>query len=233
MDRLHVLTYFNVRGRGELIRLLFHAAGIPFTDNRLRLADFKVEQANGMFPSGQVPVLDVDGKAHFSQSYAIAMYAASIAGLLPVADLDRLRCDMILLNTEDVRAKFVAIRYSGLTGDARLARYYDYYNSTLPPLLSRFEKELGDHEYFIGGSLSLADVAVFNMIGYLTFPACEVQAASDEARALQANCLCSFAGLIGLVARVAAVPGIAKWLRERPQEEHDNVGTLAAIHSHI
>lgn len=29
------LIYFDVRGRGEIPRLLFHAAGVPFTDKRI------------------------------------------------------------------------------------------------------------------------------------------------------------------------------------------------------
>jgi glutathione S-transferase len=232
MDRDHVLTYFNVRGRGELIRLLFHAGNVPFVDNRLRLAVFKAEQASGRFPFGQIPVLDINGTSRFSQSHAIAMYVAGVAGLLPTG-LQRLRCDMLLLSTEDVRGKFVGIRYSGAAGTERVSRYHDFYTLTLPPLLSNFEKELGEQDYFVGGSLSLADVAVFNMLDYLTFPACEVQAASEEARVLQAKCLGSFPGLTRLKLRVGAVPGVAKWLQERPQEAHDNVGTLAAIHSRM
>ena len=31
----YTLNYFGVSGRGELIRLLFAAAGIPFTDKRI------------------------------------------------------------------------------------------------------------------------------------------------------------------------------------------------------
>ena len=232
----HTLTYFNVRGRGELPRLLFHAGGIPFVDNRIRLATMKKEQAAGAYPFGQVPILDVEGtSARFCQSHAIAQYVASLAGLMPADNVERLRCSMLLLCTEDVRAKLVAIRYSGRTGDDRVAMYREFYTNVLPGLLANFERELNGNggNFLVGSSLSLADMAVFNMIDYLTFPACEVQAASSEARELQSKMLDPFPGLAKLREGVAAVPGVAKWLASRPQEEHDNVGALAALHSHM
>ena len=33
--------YFNVRGRGELARLVFAAAGVEFNDNRVANADWE------------------------------------------------------------------------------------------------------------------------------------------------------------------------------------------------
>lgn len=33
--RKYVLNYFDAKGKGETIRLMFHAAGVEFTDNRI------------------------------------------------------------------------------------------------------------------------------------------------------------------------------------------------------
>ena len=64
--------YFNVRGRGELIRLLFAAAGQEFEDHRFEREDWPKFKPNA--PFGQVPFLEVnDGANSFSLSQSIAI----------------------------------------------------------------------------------------------------------------------------------------------------------------
>ena len=40
----YTLHYFDVRGRAELSRLIFHAAGIPFTDKRYISQDWQAQK---------------------------------------------------------------------------------------------------------------------------------------------------------------------------------------------
>jgi glutathione S-transferase len=51
------LTYFNLRGRGEPIRLLLHAAGQEFED--VRVEGEKWPELKPKSPLGQMPFLDV------------------------------------------------------------------------------------------------------------------------------------------------------------------------------
>ena len=44
------LTYFNLRARGELTRLIFAAAGIEYTDNRLEFDQWPAHKA-GIYKS--------------------------------------------------------------------------------------------------------------------------------------------------------------------------------------
>ena len=36
----YVLNYFNLQGRGEIARLLFHCKGVEFTDNKISFQDW-------------------------------------------------------------------------------------------------------------------------------------------------------------------------------------------------
>lgn len=43
------LSYFNVRGRGELARLILHAAGVQFEDHRFEGADWPAIKPSKIF----------------------------------------------------------------------------------------------------------------------------------------------------------------------------------------
>jgi len=42
----YVLTYFDIRGRGEVTRLLFKVAGVEFEDKRLTFEEWGKEKEN-------------------------------------------------------------------------------------------------------------------------------------------------------------------------------------------
>jgi hypothetical protein len=52
----YTLTYFDVAGRAEMIRIALHHAGVEFVDNRLSFAEFGAAKAAGKYPLG-VPIL--------------------------------------------------------------------------------------------------------------------------------------------------------------------------------
>ena len=67
----YILTYFNARGRAELSRLIFAAANVEYTDNRID--DWPAGREES--PLGQLPYLTVDG-VKIPQSISIARYLA-------------------------------------------------------------------------------------------------------------------------------------------------------------
>merc|ERR1712012_1535487 len=62
------LTYFDLEGRGELIRLLLHAGNIDFEDFRFGFSEWAKHKPNT--PFGSVPVLHWDGE-EMAQTMAI------------------------------------------------------------------------------------------------------------------------------------------------------------------
>lgn len=83
-----VLRYFNVRGRGEAIRLAFADNGIAFEDASFSGDDWGKDKedglkakwtASGLIAFGQVPLLEIDG-LKLVQSQAILRYLGRKVG---------------------------------------------------------------------------------------------------------------------------------------------------------
>nr|CAB3263820.1 glutathione S-transferase 1 [Phallusia mammillata] len=67
------LCYFDIRGLGEMIRLMFKDAGVEFEDCRVNFNDWTPIKPT--MPFGKMPVLFVDGKP-LAHSRAIVRYLA-------------------------------------------------------------------------------------------------------------------------------------------------------------
>ena len=89
------LHYFDLRGLGELARLVFAAAGKKFEDVRIPMD--KWPEWKPKAPFGQVPYLEViDGsnKLTLSQSKAIARYLSRKYGLAGKTEQESALIDM-------------------------------------------------------------------------------------------------------------------------------------------
>ena len=63
------LMYFNIKGKGEPIRLAAAYAGFPIKDERIDFETFGSMKAEGKVPYGQLPIAkfyDKDGNELFS-----------------------------------------------------------------------------------------------------------------------------------------------------------------------
>lgn len=153
------LTYFDFDGgRGEPVRIAFHAAGIEFDDNRLSFAEFSGMRASTRFNA--LPVLEIDGAA-VTQSNAMCRYVGKLAGLYPVDDREALYCDEVLDAVEDNSHRIG--RTFGLEGDElRKARetlvegWLTVFLRGLDDLLAR-----GGGRYFADGRLTVADLKAY------------------------------------------------------------------------
>jgi glutathione S-transferase len=150
------LTYFDIDGgRGEHIRIAFHAAGIAFEDNRISFQEFGDTRSGMRFTC--VPVLEIDGEA-VTQANAVGRYVGRMAGLYPADPLQALYCDEVLGALEDVTSHIA--RTMRMTGDElRVARealaegWLVVYLRGLAELLAR-----GGGEYFADQQLTIADL---------------------------------------------------------------------------
>ncbi len=152
------LTYFDFDGgRGEPIRIAFHAAGIDFEDERLSFAEFSERRGSLRFSA--LPVLEIDGVV-VTQSNAIGRYVGKLAGLYPDDDVQAMYCDEVVGAYEDILHHIVPT--FGLQGDALKAAR----EKLAEGWLTVFLRGLGDlktrgGDYFADGRLTIADLKAF------------------------------------------------------------------------
>ncbi|XP_050413750.1 S-crystallin SL11 [Patella vulgata] len=155
--------YFDLRGRGEIVRLCFHAAGVKFEDVRIEHSAWpgKCRDAS---PFGQLPYLEIDGKK-FPQSLAISQYIAREHGLYGNNSLENLSIDGVVGLTIDY---FNLWAKANFEKDAnRKTELQTKLNSEdLPTFLQQLEKLLTENKtgYFVGKKLTLADLAVYSTL---------------------------------------------------------------------
>jgi glutathione S-transferase len=197
------LTYFNGRGRAELSRLVFAAAGIAFEDVRLEKEQWPALKPST--PFGQLPILEVDG-VKLCQSNTIARYLARKFNLAGKTELDQARADMIVDCFEDTVKPILSFFFE--KDEARKAELKKkFLEEQLPTSLGLLEGILkannnGDG-YFVGSELTWADLSFLILVGWVTLAGADSQ-------------LANYPKLTALRSRVEKLPKIAEWIAKRP-----------------
>jgi glutathione S-transferase len=158
------LTYFDFPGgRGEPIRIAFHAAGQDFEDQRISFEEFL--QTRDQMRFNCAPVLQIDG-VEVTQSNAMLRYVGKMAGLYPEDPTQALYCDEAMDAVEDMLHQVVFT--FGLEGDAlKNAR-----QKLTDGWLTIFIKGLGEilergGDYIADNRLTVADLKVYVQIHWL------------------------------------------------------------------
>jgi len=196
------LTYFNVRGRGETIRLCLAAAGIKYEDKRVEFKDWPALKPST--PFGSLPVLEVDGK-QLGQSMTIARYVAREGGLVGKNSLEQALVDSIVDSITDLREKMVEVQWA--PDDKKEAVKKDFQEKVIPGSLPNLEKFAAANKekagYFVGSKLTLADIHLFSIVELLKQSAPEI--------------LSKFPALKKVFDTVEANPKIAEYIKKRPE----------------
>jgi len=219
------LSYFNGRGLAEVSRLLFAISGTDYEDHRFK----DIPQPDGQnlrpefnnmkenYPFGQVPVLQVGGKANggdgiiLSQSRAIERYLARKFGLLGANEIEAQLIDSVGETIRDARDAYYKVR-------EKPEEKEKFFATTLPnsfKFLNRFAITHGagsstrnfpanTTSTFVGSKITLADVLFFNFLNNF-----------DDQTAVS-NALASFPALRNIREAVGNHPGVKKWVATRP-----------------
>jgi glutathione S-transferase len=140
------LYYFNIKGKGEPIRLFCAYAGLELEDYRfVSFDEFAAMKESGKLAFGQVPLLEVDGKDQLVQTASILRYLAKISGLYPEDPILAAKVDAALEQETDAFMGVTVASYTTRFGiamdeDTKAHAYEIISTEVLPRHLGSVEK---------------------------------------------------------------------------------------------
>jgi glutathione S-transferase len=139
------LYYFNIKGKGEPIRLFCAYAGLELEDYRFAAGEFTTMKDSGKLAFGQVPLLEVDDNHQLVQSAAILRYLGKLGGLYPEDPIMAAKVDAALDQEVDAFTATTVATYNTRFGiamdDDAKAKVYEVLSSeVLPRHLGNVEK---------------------------------------------------------------------------------------------
>ncbi|XP_072016298.1 hematopoietic prostaglandin D synthase-like [Amphiura filiformis] len=199
------LTYFNARGRAEVVRYVFALAGAEYEDHRIEGADWPTLKPT--MPTGTLPVLEVDGKM-VAQSQAIARYVAREFDLAGDNNLEMAQCEQVMETLVDMGNDTSPLAIVGGEKDeakkAELKKsIFEDKIKTKLQYLDNFLAANGG-EFFVGKKFTVADVAALFRLDRV------IGDFGDDA-------LNDFPKLAAHREKVSKEPKIAAWIEKRPK----------------
>ncbi|XP_075400990.1 hematopoietic prostaglandin D synthase [Tenrec ecaudatus] len=190
------LTYFNMRGRAEIIRYIFAYLDKKYEDHRIEQADWP--QIKSTLPFGKIPVLEVDGLA-LHQSLAIARYLTKNTDLAGKTELEQCQVDAVVDTLDDFMSCFP---WGEKNQDIKEKMFNELLTHDAPNLLQDLDKYLGEKEWFVGNFVTWAD---------FYWDIC-----STTLLVFKPDLLDTHPRLVTLQKKVQAIPAIADWILRRP-----------------
>lgn len=216
------LVYFNLRGRGDVIRLALAQTGVDWAEEGVDYAAMK--QGGADFPFAQAPAFKHNG-LRVVQMDAILRYIGREWGLYGTNNAESTQIDMIMGGVESLRGEYVKLCYAGqFSEEAKNAYKMNHVDAAglathnngahmqyLEDLLARSDSFVATG-FAVGNKVSLADFHLYDLVHLHVRPAClpaEMQA---------------FPNLMRLHDNVAALPAIKAFLESdrRPEQVNGN-----------
>ncbi|XP_029636684.1 S-crystallin 3-like [Octopus sinensis] len=211
----YTLHYFNHRGRAEVCRMLFAAAGVKYNDRRIEYSEWN--NMRSRMPCSMLPVLEIDNRTQFPQSMSIARYLAREFGFHGKSSMEMARVDFISHCFYDIMDDYMRM-YQDREGRMRFERNQDMscsperrmrFRETCQRLLPYLERTLEMHnsgnQYFMGDQMTMADMMCY----------CALENPLIE----EPSFLSRYPKLQSLRNRIQNHPKISMYLRSQPRTE--------------
>jgi glutathione S-transferase len=159
-----LLTYFDVRGRAEVVRLILEETATPYRERRIQVADWPTLKPT--LPFGQLPTFE-DGDLYIVQSHAIYRYLARKHNLYGSGERQHIRCDIVEEAFVDAQSIVGTFFWSPEFANKR----DEFEATTLPDVLGKLQRLLEQNEsgnaYWVGNQLTLADFVAWHLLDYV------------------------------------------------------------------
>uniref|UniRef100_A0A6M2DQM2 glutathione transferase n=1 Tax=Xenopsylla cheopis TaxID=163159 RepID=A0A6M2DQM2_XENCH len=197
------LTYFDVKGIGEPLRLLLSYGGVSFEDVRITFEQWP--SVKPKTPFGVMPVLEIDGK-ELHQSLALGRYLGKQFGLGGKNALEDLEIDAIVDTLNDFRYKLTMAFWES-DEDLKKKKMKEVQDTLIPFFTEKFEKiAKANNGHLALGRLTWADFVFAGVIEYMSFIS-------------QTDFLGKFPGLKSIYNNVATLPKVKEWIAKRPKTD--------------
>lgn len=163
-ETIPLLTYFDIRGRAEVIRLILEEAAAPYRERRVQEQEWAAVKPT--LPFGQMPVYQ-EGELLIPQSHAIYRHLARKYGLYGQDERERVRCDIVEEVFVDAQNVLGTFYWSPKFAEQR----GEFERTRLPELLARLERLLAENErgrgFWVGRALSYVDFCAWHFLDYV------------------------------------------------------------------
>ena len=149
--------YFNVYARGEAVRMALSHSKTEFDDQRIESADWPVLKAT--IPSGQIPVLEIDGQ-QLNQSVPILRLIGARKGYYDTKEpMKAYKADKTIATVDDYyNSDFYKLFMTTEAGtEEEIKILVDKQNK----LCALLDTQLGNDKFFGGEKPSIADFYVY------------------------------------------------------------------------
>lgn len=195
------LIYFNGRGRAEPIRYIFAQAGENYEDVRISGEEFG--KMKPTLPTGSLPVLEEDGK-QLSGSSDIARYLGEKFSLAGANAWDNAQLGSIVDVINDLYACIIPV-FFGKDDQSKAEAKKKLVEESIPKYFGILEKRFQANKcsWIYGDKLTYVDMKISLVV--------------DDLSALDATVATTYPGLKTLAEKVREQPGIAEWIKKRPE----------------
>ncbi|XP_066303680.1 glutathione S-transferase-like [Branchiostoma lanceolatum] len=202
------LTYFDIRGRAEPIRLILEAGGFKYEFNGISQEEWK--NLKPMAITGGLPILEINDKP-LGESLAIGRFVARQHDMTGADSFDAACCDMIVEQVNEIF--FVKLAPVAFMPDEEklpaLKKLVEEYMPAKFAILQKFADK-NNNGCFVGNKITWADIYFFSI-----FDLMNAHLPTEAVEMIKGKFIAPCPSFQKIIHTVKSNPGIAAYLKNR------------------